>query len=368
MHQQNRRNFLKASGAAALAGALPLDSALAAGEPLVVGFIYPGPGNDYGWNQGHAQAAAKIKKMPGVKVLEEENVPETVQVQQAMEGMILQDGAKLIFATSYGYLDPHVLKMAEKYPKVRFVWAGVWGPGKRPPNVGSVWGFIDQLGYLGGVVAAQMSKTKKLGWVAAKPVPQVLIDINAFTLGARSVDPAITTRLIFTGDWWLPIKEAESANALMDQGCDVVACDSQSPRVVVETAEKRGVMTLGYHVNQADLAPKGYLTGMEWDWATPYALHIKAMQQNKPMVNVMRGGLKEGFVKASPFGTSVTPAAKTRASEIKARMLAGKYPIFKGEVKNNKGGVAIPAGEVHEQPDPVLDGMNYLVDGVQGQI
>jgi basic membrane protein A len=368
MNQHNRRNFLKATGAAALASALPSTPAQAAGEPLAVGFIYPGPNNDYGWNQGHAQAAAAIKKMPGVKVLEEENVPETVAVQQTMEGMIRQDGVKLIFATSYGYFDPHVLKMAEKYPNVRFVWAGVWGPGKRPPNVGSVWGFVDQAAYLAGVVAAHMTKSKKLGWVAAKPVPQVLIDINAFTLGARSVDPSITTLLIFTGDWWLPVKEAESANSLMDQGCDVLACDSQSPRVVVETAEKRGVMALGYHVNQSDLAPKGYLTGMEWGWATPYSAHVKAVQQGKPMVNLMRGGLKEGFVKASAYGPAVSPAAKAKANEIKARMLAGKYPIFKGEIKDNKGAVVIPAGKVHEQPDLALDGMNYLVAGVMGQI
>jgi basic membrane protein A len=367
MKQIDRRNFLKTSGAIALGSALPAGPAQAASEPLVVGFVYPGPRNDYGWNQGHAEAAAVIKKMTGVKVIEEENVPETIQVQQTMEGMIRQDGARLIFATSYGYFDPHVLKMAEKYPKVRFVWAGVWGPGKKPPNVGSVWGFVDQASYLDGVVAAHMTKTKKIGWVAAKPVPQVLIDINAFSLGTQSVDPSITTHVIFTGDWWLPVKEAESANSLMDQNCDVLTCDSQSPRVVVETGEKRGVLTLGYHVNQSDLAPKGYLMGCEWAWAIPYGAHVKAVQQGKPMLTLARGGLKEGFVRNSAYGPSVSAAAKAKAGEVKARMLAGKYPIFKGPVKDNKGATVIPAGEVHEQPDLVLDGMNYLVAGVVGQ-
>lgn len=365
MKQIDRRNFLKTSGAIALAGALP---ARAADEPLVVGFIYPGPRNDYGWNQGHAEAAMKIKKMLAVKVIEQESVPETVLVQEAMEAMIRQDGAKLIFATSYGYFDPHVIKMAEKYPQVRFVWAGVWGPGKKPSNVGSVWGFIDQASYLDGVVAGYMTKTKKIGWVAAKPVPQVLIDINAFALGARSVDPSITTNVVFTGDWWLPVKEAESANSLIDQNCDVLTCDSQSPRVVVENGEKRGVMTLGYHVNQSDLAPKGYLMGCEWAWDIPYGAHVKAVQQGTPMLALARGGLKEGFVRSSAYGPGVSAAAKAKAGEVKARMLAGHYPIFKGPIKDNKGATVIPAGAVHEQPDLALDGMSYLVAGVVGQI
>lgn len=367
MNQINRRNFLKGAGALALGSTLPMRPAQAA-ETLTVGFIYPGPRNDYGWNEGHAQGAAIIKKLPGIKVVEEENVPETVLVQQAMEGMIRQEGARIVYATSYGYLDPHVLKVAEKYPEVRFVWAGVWSEAKRPPNVGSVWGFLDQVSYLDGIVAGHMSKTKRIGWVAAKPVPQVLIDINAFTLGAQSVDPSITTHVVFTGDWWLPVKEAESANSLMDQGCDVLTCNSQAPRVVVETGEKRGVMTIGYHVNQSDLAPKGYLTGSEWGWATPYAAHIKAVQEGKPMVTVMRGGLKDGFVKNSAYGPKVSAAAKARADGIKARMLAGKYPIFKGPVKDNKGGIVIPAGAVQEQPNVALDSMNYLVAGVVGKV
>jgi simple sugar transport system substrate-binding protein len=367
MKHIDRRDFLKATGTLALGSTLPFRVAQAAGETLTVGFIYPGPRNDSGWNEGHAQAAATIRKMPGVKLIEEENVPETVAVQQAMEGMIRQDGAKLIFATSYGYLDPHVLKVAEKYPEVRFVWAGTWSPGKRPPNVGSVWAYSDQPAFLNGVVAAMMSKTKKVGWVGAKPVPQVLIDINSFTLGAQSVDPTITTHLIMTGDWWLPIKEAEATISLMDQGCDVLTCDSQSPRTVVETAEKRGAMTIGNHINMAGLAPKGFLTGSEWGWAVPYAAHVKAVQQGKPMVNVMRGNLKDGFIRNSPFGPSVSAAAKAKAAEIKARMLAGKFPIYKGPLKDNKGAIVIPAGVVQQEDDVALESMNYLVAGVVGQ-
>jgi basic membrane protein A len=366
MKQNNRRHFLKTTGALALGSTLPFQLAQAAGEKLTVGFIYPGTRGDYGYIQAHAQAAAILRKMPGVKVVEEENVPETAAVQKTMEGMIVQDGATLLFATSYGYLDPHVLKVAEKYPKVRFAHCGVWNKGKHPANVSSYFGRYDQTMYLDGIVAAHMSKSKKLGWVAAKPVPQVLIDINAFTLGAQSVDPSITTHVIFTGDWSLPIKEAEATNSLIDQGCDVLTCNSQSPRMVVETAERRGAMTLGNYVSLAKLAPKGYLTGSEWDWSTPDGTYVKEILEGKPMSPYLRGGLKEGFAKNSAYGPTVSAAAKANADDIRIRMLAGKYPIFKGPLKDNKGGIVIPAGVVQDQTD-TLDGMNYLVAGVVGQ-
>ena len=154
--------------------------------------------------------------------------------------MIRQDGASLIFPTSFGYFSPHVIKVAKKYPKVRFAHCGgLWTKGKHPMNVGSFFGYIEECQYLNGVVAGYMSKSKKLGFVAAKPIPQVLLNINAFTLGAQSVDPSIKTTLIFTGDWAMPVKEAEAANSLIDQGVDVLTCHVDSPKVVVETAEKR---------------------------------------------------------------------------------------------------------------------------------
>jgi basic membrane protein A len=369
MRKTNRRNFLKTTGALALAGTLPFELARAAGEKLTVGFIYVGPRDDFGYNQSHAQAAAIIKKMPGIKVIEEEKVPETVAVQKTMEAMIAQDGASLIFPTSFGYFDPHVLKVAEKYPKVRFAHCGgLWTKGKHPTNVGSFFGYIEECQYLNGVMAGHMSKTKKLGFVAAKPIPQVLRNINAFTLGAQSVDPSITTHLIFTGDWSMPVKEAEAANSLIDLGCDVLTCHVDGPKVVVETAEKRGVMTCGYHASQAKLAPKGYLTGAEWDWSTPYTALVKAAQEGKPMINFLRGGLKGGFVKMSAYGPADTALAKTRADDIKGRMLAGKYPIFKGPLKDNKGNIVITAGVVQEQTDIALESMNYLVAGVVGQV
>jgi simple sugar transport system substrate-binding protein len=366
----SRRDILRGVGAAATVTALSsLAGRALAADKLVVGVIYVGSKDDFGYNQAQAEAAAELKKMPGIKVVEEERVPETVAVQKTMEAMIEQDGASLIFPTSFGYFDPHVIKMAEKYPKVRFAHCGgLWTEGKHPKNVGSYFGYIDECQYLNGVVAGYASKSKKLGFIAAKPIPQVLRNINAFTLGAQSVDPKITTRVIFTGDWSLPVKEAEAANSLIDQGVDVLTCHVDSPKVIVETAERRGIFSAGYHASQAKLAPKGYLTGAEWSWLTPYTLHVKDLIAGKPLNNFLRGGLKEGFVKMSAYGTAAPAAGRTKADGIKAAMIKGDYVIFKGPLKDNTGKTAIDAGVSLKQQDVVLEGMNYLVAGVVGQI
>ena len=336
---------------------------------LVVGVIYVGPKDDYGYNQAQAQAAAIVKKMPGVTVVEQEKVAETIDVQKVMASMIEQDGATLIFPTSFGYFEPHVLRAAEKYPKVRFAHCGgLWTKGKHPANTGSYFGYIDECQYLDGIVSGMTSKTKKLGFVAAKPIPQVLRNINAFTMGAKSVDPACTTRVIFTGDWSLPVKEAEAANTLIDQGVDVLTCHVDSPKVVVEAAERRGVFVCGYHASQANLAPKGYLTGAEWNWQTAYGEHVKAAQGGRPMINFLRGGLKEGFVKTSAYGGAVGESARKKADAVKAEMMKGGYAIFKGPLKDNTGKTVINSGTALQQTDSTLEQMNYLVDGVIGKI
>ncbi len=362
----NRRESLKTLAALGAAGSLaPLAWAQ---KPLTVGVIYVGPRDDYGYNQAHAQAAAELKKMPGVKVVEEENVPETAAVQKTMTGMIQQDGASLLFPTSFGYFDPHILALAPKYPDVRFSHCGGLWTEKNPKNVGSFFGYIDECQFLNGVVAGHMSKSGKIAFVAAKPIPQVLRNINAFTLGARSVKPNITCHVIFTGDWSMAVKEAEATNSLADQGCDVFTMHVDGPKVVVETAAKRGKMVCGYHASQAKLAPNAYLTGAEWNWLTAYKTILEAAQAGKPHPNFLRGGLKEGYVKTSAYGPMVTDAAKKQADDTKAKMIAGSFDIFKGPLKDNKGKEVIAAGQVQKQTDLKLEQMNYLVEGVVGSV
>ena len=364
-HSISRRGLL--GGAAAGAMTLGLGGAANAQKPLVIGFIYVGPRDDYGYNQAHAEAAAILKKMPGVKVVEEEKVPETVAVEKSMESMINLDGATLIFPTSFGYFDPHMLKEAAKFPKIQFRHCGgLWTEGKHPMNTGSYFGYIDEAQYLSGIVAGSVSKSGKLGFIAAKPIPQVLRNINAFTLGAQSVNPKITTQVIFTGDWSLPVKEAEATNSMIAQGVDVVTCHVDSPKVVVETAERAGIFTCGYHCNQAKLAPKGYLTGAEWNWERIYVDMAESMKAGKAPGNFVRGGLKEGYVRTSAYGPAVPAATKDKADAAKTAILNGSLAIYKGALKDNKGNTVIPAGTSYVITEPKLEGMNYLVEGVVG--
>jgi basic membrane protein A len=361
----SRRGLL--GGAAAGVMTLGLGGAANAQKPLVIGFIYVGPRDDYGYNQAHAEAAAILKKMPGVKVVEEEKVPETVAVEKSMESMINLDGATLIFPTSFGYFDPHMLKEAAKFPKIQFRHCGgLWTEGKHPMNTGSYFGYIDEAQYLSGIIAGSVSKSGKLGFIAAKPIPQVLRNINAFTLGAQSVNPKITTQVIFTGDWSLPVKEAEATNSMIAQGVDVVTCHVDSPKVVVETAERAGIFTCGYHCNQAKLAPKGYLTGAEWNWERIYVDMVNDMKAGKAPGNFVRGGLKEGYVRTSAYGPAVPAAAKDKADAAKTAILNGSLAIYKGALKDNKGNTVIPAGTSYVITEPKLESMNYLVEGVVG--
>lgn len=336
-------------------------------ETLTLGFIYVGPRDDYGYNQAHAEGAKALASMPGIKVLEEEKVAETMDVQRTMESMINMDGASVLFPTSYGYFDPHVLKLAEKFPKATFLHCGgLYDASKHPSNVGSYFGYIDEVQYLNGIVAGYTSKSKKLGFIAAKPIPQVLRNINAFTLGALSVNPDVTTTVVFTGDWSLPVKEADAANSLIDQGIDVLTMHVDSPKAIVQTAETRNIYSVGYHTSQAKLAPKGYLTGAEWNWSVVYEQYAKQLKSGSKWEHLVRGGLKDGFVKQSAFGPAVGDEAQTVVAKVKAEMMSGGFAIFKGPLSDNKGAEVIADGTKHEQTDPKLEAMNYLVKGVIG--
>ena len=365
----SRRDLLKTSAAGAALGlasaSFPISRAFAAA--VTVGFIYVGPKDDYGYNQAHAEGAATLKAIEGISVVEEENVPETVDVQKSMESMINLDGASLIFPTSFGYFDPHMLAMCAKFPDVQFRHCGgMWNKDKHPMNAGSYFGYIGMGQYLNGVAAGHATKTKKIGFVAAKPIPQVLLNINSFLLGARSVVPAITCQVIFTGEWSLAVKEAEATNALVDQGADVITCHVDSPKVVVETAAGRGAFICGYHANQSPLAPEKYLTGAEWNWAKVYKMFVDDLVAGKPLPNFTRGGLADGFVKMSPLGPAVSEAARAQFDGTLAEMMKGGFSVIKGPLKNNKGDVVATEGQTFVEAAIELESMDYLVEGVVG--
>ena len=368
IHSMKRRGFLRsvaAFGAAGLLGRFAPSIAQAA-DKVKMGFIYVGPRDDFGYNQSHFEGKSGVSAQSWVKAFDQENVPETVEVQKVMESMINIDGAQVLFPTSFGYFDPHIIKVAKKYPEVQFLHCGgLWKEGL-PKNVGSYFGYIDEPVYVAGVVAGLMSKSNKLGYIAAIPIPQVLKNINCFTLGAKSVNPKITTNVVFTGGWANPVKEAEAANSMIDQGIDVLTCHVDSPKVVVETAEKRGVYSCGYHTNQISLAPKGFLTGSEWNWTSVYTDYAEMIRTKKPIPNLVRGGLKEGIVKSSPYGNAVTVKAKKAADAARAKFMTGKFTAFVGPMKDNTGKTVIPKGKTYAQRDLWLESMDWLVEGVIG--
>ncbi|HMW47796.1 MAG TPA: BMP family ABC transporter substrate-binding protein [Marinagarivorans sp.] len=364
-----RRDFVRLSalGAAAYAGVKAPPLFAADKDKVVMGFIYVGPRDDYGYNQAHFEGKTALAKLDWVKAVDEERVPETIEVQKTMDSMINLSGAQVLFPTSFGYFDPHILKYAKKYPKVMFLHCGgLWDEAKHPKNVGSYFGYIDEAVYISGLVAGHMSKTGKLGFIAAMPIPQVLRNINSFTLAARSVNPKITTSVVFTGGWSNPVKEAEAANSLIDQGVDVLTCHVDSPKVVVETAEKRGIFSCGYHTNNAALAPKGFLTGAEWNWSQLYLDYAALLKEGKPIPNLMRGGIKEGIVKVSPYGKVVSDAAKAAADAKIKQFMQGDFVVYQGPIKDNTGKEVIPAGKSYGQKDIALESMDWLVEGVVG--
>jgi basic membrane protein A len=363
-HSLTRRTFL--GGAAASPFVLSSLGGPARASDITVGMIYVGPRADYGWNQAHAVAAKALKDIPGVKVVEEENVPETVAVQKTMESMINIDGATLLFPTSFGYFNPFMVDAAKKYPKVEFRHpTTLWSADKHPANLGGYFCYLDQGHYVNGIAAGLSTTSNKIGYIAAKPIPLVLRNVNSFMLGARKVNPDATVQLIVTGDWALPVREAEAANALVDAGCDIIACHIDSPKVVIETAEKRGVKSCGHNANQAELAPKGFITGAELKWETVYKSFAGLIAKGEKLPNMVIGGYDKDMVVSTAFGAGASEAARNAATAAIAELKAGK-PIFTGQVKSNTGKVITDkdAGLY----DPSLEHTDYLVEGIVGSV
>lgn len=359
-----RRHFL---GSAA-AGSLLLASGLKAqaAEPLTIGMIYVGPRDDYGWNQAHAIGAEALRALPDVTVIEEENVPETDAVAKSMESMIQLDGASLIFATSFGYFDPFMVNLAQKYPDVQFRHpTSLWNGDVHPANLGGYFCYIEQAHYVNGIAAGLSTTSNKIGYIAAKPIALVLRTINAFTMGVKKVNPNAEVRLIITGEWSLPVREAEATNALIDAGYDVITCHVDSPKVVIETAEARGAKTCGHNAPQASLAPKGFITGAELNWAKVYTDYADLIAKGETLPNVNEGGYDKGLVQSTPFGAGASEAA-IAAAIAAIEELKGGAPIFVGPIKDNTGKLVIE--NTLGLYDGALWGMDYLIEGVAGSV
>ncbi len=337
---------------------------------LTVGFIYVGPKDDWGYNQAHAEGAAAVAKLEGIKVREEENVPETAAVQKTMESMVSLDGAQLLFPTSFGYFDPHIIKTAEKFKETPFLHCGgLYVEGKHPGNVGSYFGYIDEAQYVAGVVAGMTTKKNKLGFIAAKPIPQVLRNINSFTLGARSVNPKVTTSVVFTGDWSMPVKEAEAANSLADQGVDVLTMHVDSPKVVVETAERRGDLQLGLPRQPVGPGPQGVPHGRRVELGQDlHRLHRHGAGEEvvpPPAARRLQGRLRQAV--ALRLGGERGRPGQGRGGQGPAQRRA-PWSSTRAPSSPTAARWSCPRAPQQNQTDIVLEKMDYLVEGVIGKI
>lgn len=365
----SRRRLLGGAANVVAAGSLvsstPWRALAQAVKPITVGFIYAATRNDYGWNQAHAVAARRIAQLPGVKLVEQERVPETAQVERVMEGMIRLDGAKVVFPTSFGFW-PFIQKMAPKYPDVLFVHAGgLWKEGD-PKNTIGYRGYMEEPHYLCGIAAGMMSKTGKLGFIGSKPLYFIFNNCNGFVLGARSVRRDATAQVVITGDWDNPVKEAETVNALVDQGVDVIVANVDSPKVAVETAERRGIYSCGYHTDLSALAPKGFLTGAEWNWAKGGDF-VKAWQTGGQYPNLYRGGFRQEMVALSPFGKAVPRNVQDAVIKARQGFLDDTLKLYKGPLKDNRGNEVVPAGkEISNTDNPFKLSVKWLVEGAIG--
>src|SRR5215475_1476434 len=329
---------------------------------LKVGVVHLGSVNDGGYNQAHADGIAVMKKnLPEVEVIQVENVAEGADAERVMENMIKQ-GARLIFAASFGYLEP-ALRVAQKYPDVKFVHPGGY---KRAPNLTTYWASTPEAFYLMGMAAGLTTKTNKLGYVVALPISFFLANVNAFELGARSVNPKAETRVVFTGTFMDPAKEATAASALLEQGVDVLGVIVDSPIAVVQTAEKRNAYSVGYHyIGVQKFAPKGWVSGIAFTWGNLYTRFAKQVMDGTWKSEDILGGLGDDYLTIAPFGPAVPPDAVRLVNAKKQEFISGKAQVFQGPIRDNKGVERVKAGEAFPLSD--LRKMDWLVEGVIGQ-
>lgn len=330
-------------------------------DKLKVGFINVGPKNDGGWTQGHWTGAEMLKEALGdkVEITFIENVPEGQDAERAIEGLA-RAGNQLIFTTSFGFMDP-TLKVAKKFPDVKFEHATGY---KTAPNVTTYNARFYQGRYIIGQIAAKMSKVGVSGYIVSIPIPEVIMGINSFMLGAQSINPDFKLKIVWINSWMDPAKEADAAKALFDQGVDIITqhTDSTAP---LQIAEERGLLGFGQAHDMYDAAPKAQLTAIVDNWGPYYIARAQAVLDGTWESQSSWTGLKEGTVKMSPYTNMPEEVAKA-AEDIQAKISSGEFHPFTGPIYDQEGNLRYLEGEV--VPDGDLLGMNWYVKGIDDTI
>lgn len=344
--------------AAAAEGAKPEAPAPAEAKAMQVGFVYVSPTGDAGYSFAHDLGRQAVAAMSGVTTSYVESVPEGADAERIIRNMAAK-GYKIIFTTSYGYMDP-TLKVAGEFPDTVFMHCSGY---KTAPNMGAYFGRMYQARYLTGMVAGSMTKSNILGYVAAFPIPEVIRGINAFALGAQKVNPKAEVRVVWTKTWYDPATEKEAAKSLLDVGADVIAQHQDSPGPQ-EAAQEKGVFSIGYNSDMSAFAPKSHLTSAVWNWGVYYTDVVARVRAGTWKSGADWWGMDKGVVDLAPFGPMVPREVQDQVLAAKAELAAGRDAVFAGPVADQKGQVRTPAGQTVSDAD--LLGMTWFVKGVVG--
>jgi len=332
-------------------------------EPLKIAFAYVGPVGDGGWTYAHDNGRKALEKEFGDKVTTSfvENVPESADAERVIRDLASQ-GNKLIFGTTFGYMEP-MLKVVPDFKDVKFEHATGY---KQAENMRTYDSRTYEGAYMAGVIAGKMTKSNTLGVVASVPIPEVIRNINSFTLGAQSSNPKIKTKVVWVNEWFNPPKETEAATSLINSGADILFQNTDSP-AVLKTAESKGKRAFGWDSDMTAYGPKAHLASSIINWG-PY--YIKATQE--ALDGKWQGGghswwgVKEGAIDIVSIAADVPADTKAKIDEVKNGLKNGSFAIWKGPLVDNSGKTILKADEVGD--DKFMSGINFYVKGVEGKV
>ncbi len=332
-------------------------------EPLKIAFAYVGPVGDGGWTFAHDNARKALEKEFGDKIKTSfaENVPESADAERVIRDMATQ-GNKLIFGTTFGYMEP-MLKIAPDFKDVKFEHATGF---KQADNMRTYDSRTYEGAYMAGIIAGKMTKSNTLGVVASIPIPEVIRNINSFTLGAQSVNPKVKTKVVWVNGWFDPPKETEAATSLMNGGADVLFQNTDSP-AVLKAAEAKGKRAFGWDSDMTAYGPKAHLASAVINWGPYYIKATKeALDGSWKGGTTVWWGVKEGAIDIVSIAEDVPADIKTKVADVKKGLADGSYVIWKGPITDNTGKVQIAKDAAAD--DKFLGGLNFYVKGVEGKI
>ncbi|QDR81627.1 BMP family ABC transporter substrate-binding protein [Sporomusa termitida] len=342
-------------------GQKPAENQPAKADKVKVAFVYVGPVGDAGWSYAHDQGRKQLEQeMPNVETTYVESVPEGADAERVLTELAMK-GNKIIFATSFGYMD-YVQKVAQKFPDVTFLHCSGF---KTADNVGTYFGRMYQARYLSGLAAGKHTQSNTIGYVAAFPIPEVVRGINAFTLGVQAANPEAKVRVVWTNTWYNPATEKDAAKSLLDAGADVIAMHQDTP-APMQAAEEKDKFAVSYNTDMRSFAPKAILTGPVWNWGPYYVKTVKAILDKSWKSEQYWGSMAENLVDLGPYGPMVAEDTKAVIAKKKEEIVKGQWDVFTGPLTDQQGNVKVPAGQ--KMTDKELLEFNWFVQGVDGTI